>query len=194
MWYPEISNRLGGDMISGFCDIFTPSSANETAATVDNALATECVVVIKEKMFQDNLILGAGYLLTNTIIYALSFKLKLRHIVILMLAISSVAGFLLPNFSNEYAVVILFTVFLMCSGSCVTTINIVTVSIFPTYLRGMTLSMTIVFGRISILLGVNGMGFLLESNCAATIYAVASLVAAGSLVGLLLMPKKAISE
>lgn len=180
-------------MISGFCDIFTPANGNETTQIVD-AFASDCVVIVKEKMFQDNLVLGAGYLLTNTIIYGLSFKLKLRQIVILMLAISSLAGFLLPNFTNEYAVVILFTVFLMCSGSCVTTINIVTVSIFPTYLRGMTLSMTIVFGRISILIGVNGMGFLLESGCAPTIYAVAGLVAAGSLVGLLLMPKKAITE
>lgn len=181
-------------MMSGFCDIFTPVATEIVVNETVPILPSECVVIVKEKMFQDNLILGAGYLLTNTIIYILSLKINLRPIVIGMLAISSVAGFLLPNFTNEYAVVILFTVFLMCSGSCVTTINIVTVSIFPTYLRGMTLSLTIVFGRISILLGVNGMGFLLESGCAPTIYAVAALVAAGSLVGLLLMPKKPIEE
>lgn len=126
-------------------------------------------------------------------IYFLQMKLILRHIVILFLTVSSVSAFLLPNFNSEVAVLVLFTLMLTTSGSCITTINIVTIGLFPTSLSGMTLSMTLVLGRIAIVIGVNVMGFLLEINCQATIYTVGAITTCAALITAFLMPKKAIS-
>lgn len=198
MWYPEISNRLsfGGNSTEGmsFCEIFS-AKPQESAVTLNETVPdSACYVEVKDKMFIDNMILGAGYLLANTIIFIMQTKMILRHIVIVFLTVSSICGFLLPQFSSEVAVLVFFTVFLMCSGSCVTTINIVTVGLFPTYLRGMMLSVTLVLGRVAIVVGVNGLGFLLESDCEATMYGVAGLVAVAMLFTMFLMPRKAIGS
>lgn len=172
----------------GFCAIFTGKAEK---VEVDQGF-TSCNVKVNDKMFIDNAILGAGYLIANTVIFILQTRMILRHIVVMLLSVSCVFGFLLPTFTSEVAILICFTIFIMCSGSCVTTINIVTVGIFPTALRGMTLSMTIVLGRIAIIIGVNVLGFLLESHCEATVYIVAGFVAVAALLTMFLMPKKPI--
>lgn len=197
MWYPEITNRLSfeGNSTSGpqgLCAIFSGSA--KSAEIIGSKSWEECDVQVKDKMFIDNALLGLGYLIANTVIFILQTKMVLRHIVILMLTLSCICGFMLPSFTSEIAVLVCFTVFIMCSGSCVTTINIVTVGLFPTALRGMTLSMTIVLGRIAVIVGVNGLGFLLESDCETTIYAVAGLVTAAALLTMFLMPKQAIGK
>lgn len=197
MWYPEITNRMSFDNTEsglGFCAIFSGKSQASQNENVTTIYSEECNVTVKDKMFIDNAILGVGYLMANTVIYILQTKFKLRHIVILLLSVSCVCGFILPSFTSEVAVLICFTVFLMCAGSCVTTVNIVTVGLFPTFLRGMTLSMTIVLGRVAIVIGVNVMGFLLESHCELTMYLVAGLVAIAALLTAFLLPRKAISE
>lgn len=198
MWYPEITNRLSFDGNStsglGLCAIFSGSAKSGEPEIMGPKSWQECNVQVKDKMFIDNAFLGLGYLIANTVIFILQTKMVLRHILILMLTVSCICGFMLPSFTSEIAVLVCFTVFIMCSGSCVTTINIVTVGLFPTALRGMTLSMTIVLGRIAVIIGVNGLGFLLESDCEATIYSVAGLVTAAALLTLFLMPKKAIGK
>ena len=178
----------------GFCAIFTAAEATPTVKIFGRNAVEECNVTVKEKMFVDNSILGVGYLIANTFIYILQTRMVLRHIVALLLTFSGICAFLLPSLTSEIAVLVAFTIFLMCSGVCVTTINIVTVGLFPTHLRGMTLSMTIVLGRLAIVIGVNVMGFLLESWCEETIYAVGALVALAALATMFVMPKKAINS
>lgn len=201
MWYPEITNRLSFDSNStssamGFCGIFMDKAVeSEGNNTTPEVLFGEdkCHVQVQDKMYIDNMIMGAGYLIANTFIYFLQMKMILRHVVILMLTISAVSAFMLPNFNSEVAVLVLFTLMLTTSGSCITTVNIVTIGLFPTFLRGLTLSMTLVLGRIAIVIGVNVMGFLLEINCQATIYIVAAITACAALITMFLMPKKPIS-
>lgn len=200
MWYPEITNQLNFDSNStssamGFCGVFAGKEVATDNTTMNEVLFGEdkCNVQVQEKMFIDNIILGAGYMAANTMIYFLQMKLILRHIVILFLTVSSVSAFMLPNFNSEVAVLVLFTLMLTTSGSCITTINIVTIGLFPTSLSGMTLSMTLVLGRIAIVIGVNVMGFLLEINCQATIYTVGAITTCAALITAFLMPKKAIS-
>lgn len=200
MWYPEITNQLNFDSNStssamGFCGVFGDKGVAMDNTTINEVLFGEdkCNVQVQEKMFIDNIILGAGYMAANTMIYLLQMKLILRHIVILFLTVSSVSAFMLPNFNSEVAVLVLFTLMLTTSGSCITTINIVTIGLFPTSLSGMTLSMTLVLGRIAIVIGVNVMGFLLEINCQATIYTVGAITTCAALITAFLMPKKAIS-
>lgn len=184
MWYPEITNRLSGNDPQGrVCDIFSGSANNESQSEV---IWDDCTVDIQDKMYIDNAILGVGYLVAVTTFYYCNSKIRILYLVMSSMTISSVCAFLLPSLSNPVLILICFTLFLVGSGTGITIVNILLVQIFPTYVCAMALSLTLLVGRFGAIVGSNGLGVLLETNCELTVYGVASLIGCGVICAYLL--------
>jgi VNT family MFS transporter (synaptic vesicle glycoprotein 2) len=79
---------------------------------------------------------------------------------------TSFCGFAV-NFSGTMIGTYLY-VWLLASGINNTLLNTVTYDLFPTNLRSLAMSISLMFGRLGALVGVNVAGFLLEEYCGAT--------------------------
>lgn len=152
-----------------------------------------CHVEIQDKMYIDNMFMGIGYLIFNMIFYLLNAKINLLYLWIVSVSISSISAFILPDLTNDLAILVFFSVFLLGSGASINIFNVIVVEIFPTHLCGMALSLALLTGRLATFIGANGLGILLETHCRATIYLVAALVGSSVICGFYL-PKKVIKE
>lgn len=79
---------------------------------------------------------------------------------------TSICGFLIVWISNATIAMYLY-VWLLVSGVTMVLLNTVTYDLFPTHLRALALSVSIMFARLASLLGGNIAGLLLEKHCSA---------------------------
>lgn len=166
----------------------TSPIVNNGALTEDTNWA-ECSVDIQDKMYIDNMVIGLGYLASNTIFYLFSKKIKLVTILIFSMLISSASAFVLPSLTNQWAILVSFTLLLTGASSGIHIFNILIVEIFPNLLCGMALSIASLAGRAGTFIGANELGLLLESNCEVAVYGIAILIAS-CVVCVRLLPKK----
>lgn len=179
LWYPEITNRLGDSSRSGFgiCDNFSKPTAavlNETLGRSENW--EDCSVQLQDKMYIDNMFIGVGYLVANTLYSLSNMKFNLQYVCIVSMAVSGISAFTLPSLTDERAILVFFSIFLIGSGACINIFIVVMVQIFPFHLCGMALSLTLLTGRLGAFIGANGLGVLLDTHCEVTIYGVATLI------------------
>lgn len=196
LWYPELTNKLGefSTGSKGVCDIFTAPRTlqiHPTNSTISHW--DDCSIQVQDKMFLDNMFIGIGYLIANTFYSLFNIKFNLLYIWIISVAVSSLSAFTLPSLTNELAILIFFSLFLIGSGASINIFNVIVVQIFPTHLCGMALSLTLLTGRLATFIGANGLGILLESHCEIAIYGVAALVTLSTICGFYL-PKKVIGD
>lgn len=147
----------------------------------------ECTVNIKDKMYTDNMIIGVGYLFSNAAFHLFSGKIRIVVINAVSMSISCISALLLPSLTNQLAMVICFTVFIIGSGSSIHVISVLVVDIFPACVTGMALAIELLVGRMGTFIGSNGFGVLLETNCEAVMYGTASMIGL-AVVCLLLLP------
>lgn len=176
----------------GVCEIFTKPIANESLIEQDTDWDF-CHVEIQNKMYIDNMFMGIGYVVFNAIFYLLNSKIKLLHLWIASVCLSAVSAFILPDLTNDLAILISFSLFLLGSGASINVFNVIVVEIFPTHLCGMALSLALLTGRLATFIGANGVGILLETHCRLSIYLVATLIASCVLCGFYL-PKKTLDQ
>lgn len=192
MWFPEITNRLKGGIPGGtVCHIFSHpiQSVPKDLALIEVVDWSGCFVEVQDKIYWDNMAIGVGYLLSNTVFYLFTKKFKLLHILIICMLVSSASAFVLPSLSNEWAILICFTLLLTGASSGIHIFNVLVVEIFPNSLCGMALSLASLAGRAGTFIGANELGVLLESKCEVAIYGIAFLIAA-CVVCAALLPKK----
>lgn len=79
---------------------------------------------------------------------------------------TGICGFLIVWISNATVAIYLY-VWLLACGITVVLLNTVTYDLFPTNLRALALSVSLMFGRMASLLGANIAGLLLENYCSA---------------------------
>lgn len=162
-------------------------NAAHGGGSVDNW--DECKVEVREKMFIDNMIVGAGYLLANAFFYFFNTKVRIFYIIVVAMTSASLCCYILPNLTNSAAIVTCFTIFLIGAGASINTANILLVEVFPSHICGMALGLAQLTGRLSTFIGTNLIGVLLETDCEAVIYVTASLIAVG-VISLIFIPKK----
>lgn len=188
MWFPEITSRLSENIPgTAVCEIFASFADNGTL--IEDSNWAECSVDIQDKMYVDHFVIGLGYLVSNTIFYLFAKKIKLLSILIFSMVISSASAFLLPSLTNQWAILVCFTLLLTGASSGIHIFNILIVEIFPNTLCGMALSIASLAGRAGTFIGANELGLLLESHCEGAIYGIAILIAA-CVVCVRLLPKK----
>lgn len=79
---------------------------------------------------------------------------------------TGICGFLIVWISNATIAIYLY-VWLLVSGVTIVLLNTVTYDLFPTHLRALALSVSVMFGRLGALTGGNVAGMLLENHCSA---------------------------
>lgn len=188
-WYPEITNRLS-ESSSGMkiCDILS-SNGNKTASAIFTGEGSECHVEVQDKMFIDAMVLGVGYLISYTIIVILSRRMRIFYIIAAAMIISTASGFLLPLLTNEVLIVTCFSLFIVGSGSSICIVNILFVDIFPVFICGMAIAISVLSGRIGTIIGNNLFGILLETQCETVMFGTSMILAIGLLI-LFILPRK----
>lgn len=144
-------------------------------------------------MFIDNMIVGAGYLVSNVCFYFFNTKVRIFYIVVGAISASSICCFVLPSLINQTAIVVCFTIFFIGAGASINMANVLLVEIFPVFICGMALGLAQLMGRLSTFIGINLIGTLLETDCEAVIYVTASLLAVG-VMSLVMLPRKIVVE
>ncbi|KAL9705705.1 hypothetical protein quinque_009223 [Culex quinquefasciatus] len=109
-----------------------------------------------------------------------------KTMMIINMAVAGVAGIALQFVSNSYVVAVLFCVEIMFAGMCVMLVNALAVSLFPTHVRGMAVSLVNMAGRFSCFVGSAVIGLLMAQNCPLTFYALSGLLFVSSVAALLL--------
>lgn len=190
VWYPELMNRVGGgESEMNFCQILaTASESGPSVVDWDN-----CYVEVREKMFIDNMILGAAFFVANIMFYLINTKVKILYVVIMAMSAASLCCFILPSLSNGVAIVVCFTIFFIGGGASMNMVNVLLVEIFPVHICGMVLGMTMLVGRIATIIATNLIGTLLETDCDAVLYSTAGVVGAG-VISVILLPKKIVKR
>lgn len=90
-----------------------------------------------------------------------------------------------------YGIIILLTAFIFFAGVNVPVVNGAAVDIFPTYLRSMAISISMMFGRLGTTISTNVLAVSLEKNCELSFYVFSGICAICLLVSLILPhPKK----
>lgn len=189
IWYPELTNRLSGsEPGTQVCHILSaPGNNSHHGPTHDNW--DDCQVEVDDRMFIDNAIIGVGYLVSNAFFYFLNSKVKILYIIAASMSACSACAFALPSLTNELAIVICFTIFIIGGGASINMANVLLVEIFPVFICGMALALAQLTGRLSTFIGANAIGLLLETDCELVIYATGGIIAVG-VVSLMLLPKK----
>ncbi|XP_063701896.1 synaptic vesicle glycoprotein 2B [Culicoides brevitarsis] len=140
-------------------------SASNSDLVVDGFEESICRDVTNAEVYEKAMILGAvtmvGYLITGSIINAVGNKI----ILIIGLIFSGSCGICLYFAKDSLSTLILSSLFVTTSSICSTALVSSTVSIFPTSLRTMIVSILMMFGRIGALLGNVMFPKLMETGC-----------------------------
>lgn len=175
MWYPEITSRLkdnsGSTMI---CDVFSSGRGNSSTGEIKNW--DECTVYIPDKVYIDNFAVALGYFITNSAIFFGHMRFPLLNITMGSMIMSSASAFLIPNLTNEIAIVVCFACFITGASVGISTFNILIVEVFPNFLCGMAVSLGLLTGRIATFVATGGLGVMLEKYCEASIYSTGLLM------------------
>lgn len=159
----------------GICEILhTPTAIlNETEVLLQTR--ADCETVVHDEMYINNSILGVVHLVGFLALALGLNKISLKSTLSAVLFVGAVSGFAVPLVSNGTFVIAVFVLFIMTLGVCISLVNATAVDLFPTHLRGMAISMTILIGRMGTVSGANLIGFMLDLNCENTFYAMGCL-------------------
>lgn len=137
---------------------------------------TKCQVVVNEEMFTYNMVLGAFYMCSFTLLGLGLNKISLKRTLTGLMILGTASALLIQEITDGTLLLGMFCLLIICGGVSVPMVNATAVDLFPTHLRGMAISVTILIGRLGTVAGANSLGFLLEMNCEATFYGIALLL------------------
>lgn len=140
--------------------------AKRNISIVPDAGVRECVQELDVTAYYYALILEAcytsGFFLLSVLVNYVG-RLSLFTFVSFS---TGICGFLIVWVPNATAATFLF-VWLLASGVTVVLLNTITYELFPTNLRALALSVSLMSGRLGALIGGNVAGLLLEKHCSA---------------------------
>lgn len=173
MWFPELSNRISeGTAEAAFCEIIAQSKPS----TVGNTTTLECVPQVHELMFTNNMVLGVAYILGFLLLALGLNKISLKNTLTIVLILGTISALLLQHIRDDTFLLLTFCFMILSGGVSIPLVNATAVDLFPTNLRGMAISMSILIGRMGTVTGANALGFLLNLNCGVTFYGAAALI------------------
>lgn len=186
LWFPELSNRISqgrGDI--GICEIV--SGPNYQLKMISNNTSSgnlitppPCEVVVNEEMFTNNMVLGVAYIVSFLLLGLGLNKISLRNTLTSMLITNSLCAVVIQHITNGNLLLAVFCSLIISCGVSIPMVNATAVDLFPTNLRGMAISVSILIGRMGTVSGANSLGFLLDIDCGSTFYG-AALLALGEI-------------
>lgn len=179
MWFPELNNRITeGSSSTDFCEIIASRNPTEVNGTLIKAVSLDCnLPVVHDQMFLNNMILGVVYMGCFLSLGLSLNKISLKRTLTSVLIMATICAFVLQHITNSVLVLIVFCFMIIGGGISIPLVNATAVDLFPTNLRGMAISMSILIGRMGTVTGANSLGFLLDMNCGLTFYGVGVLTA-----------------
>ncbi|XP_058811375.1 synaptic vesicle glycoprotein 2B-like [Topomyia yanbarensis] len=173
LWFPQIMNQVtsgsspDGELICSILEV------NKTAET---SQPTVCDDHVQQETFIYTIILGCFGACCSLFISLALGKVSGKAMLVFNTVLAGVAGILLQFFSNSYLVAILFCVEIMFAGICVMLVNAAAVSLFPTHVRGMAVSLVNMIGRLSCFVASSVIGIFMAQNCALTFYVLSGVL------------------
>lgn len=167
LFFPDILNQTAkySESSSGekveLCEIVEGAIAARKNST---AAAQTCVDELDVSAYYYAIILEACYTIGFLIISLLVNYVGRLTIFSVVFFSTGIAGLLIMFVSNPAIATYLY-VWLLVSGVNNTLLNTVTYDLFPTNLRSLAMSLSLMMGRLGSLVGGNIAGFLLEANC-----------------------------
>lgn len=173
LWFPLIMNQV----LSGTSDEGT-AACTILQGNTSHILPEieECSETIQEETFYYTIALGIIGVSCSLMLSLALRKYSPKTLMIIYTALAGTAGILLQLVTNKYLVAALFSVEIMFSAMGVTLINASAVSLFPTYVKGMAVSLVNMMGRLGCFLFSAIIGILMSQNCPVTFYAFSGLL------------------
>lgn len=175
LWFPELSNRISmGANDIGLCEIMslTSEGINSTILTLTSA---NCEVVVNPEMYTNTIVLAVVYGVCFILLGIGLNKVSLKNTLTGIMILGMICAAVLQHMTEINLLLAIFVFLIICAGVAIPMVNATAVDLFPTNLRGMAISMTILIGRMGTVAGANSIGFLLDVNCSVTFYGIALL-------------------
>ncbi|KAJ2947315.1 hypothetical protein O0L34_g17028 [Tuta absoluta] len=182
--------------------IWLPSIADQFTETLksggDRSLTLCKLINIEEKTEEQNdcslnqsgllIVLGVAVLQSffNSILAFLVGKFGRRNMVMVVASVCGLSGIIVNLVPNAIASMVFFIIFLM--GILLLGLyTAISVALFPTHLRALAISLTMVGGRVALFASVQILKFLLAQNyCEIGFYVFATIIAFSAVVAFLL--------
>lgn len=170
LFFPDILNQTGKYMASsteeriGLCGIV--ESAIDSKVMYKDVQSSEkvCVEELDISAYYYAIILEVCYTVGFLIVSLLVNYVGRLSILSVVFFSTGLSG-LLVVFVDHPVIATYFYVWLLVSGVNNTLLNTVTYDLFPTNLRALAMSLSLMMGRLGSLVGGNIAGLLLERNC-----------------------------
>lgn len=171
LFFPDIVNQAALYLQSNssnvtLCEIIEHTIAARKNVSVANVDVKTCVESLDISAYYYALILEGCYTAGFFMLSLLVNYVGRLPIFTFISFSTGLCGFLIVWIPNATAAIYLY-VWLLVSGVTVVLLNTVIYDLFPTNLRALALSVSLMFGRLASLLGGNIAGLLLEKHCTA---------------------------
>lgn len=151
-----------------------------------NVTSANCVAQVHDQTFIYILILAAFGTIFSIIIAILLGTIDQKKMVMVNFVVAASAGIALLFTSNRYMMVALFCTEVTLAGFTMVLVNGTAVSIFPTHIRAMAVSLSMMMARLSSFTFSSLIGFIIADNCEATFYMFSGMLIAGASLTVLL--------
>ncbi|KAE8739516.1 hypothetical protein FOCC_FOCC015012, partial [Frankliniella occidentalis] len=184
-WLPELFNRMAlyerehPGASTSICESVEGLLHGTDSLTVHSnasATAAPCVATVEEAVFVNNLYLGVAALLAPVLSVYTVVPLGKRNLLIASLLLTGACGVALDLARSSVAFMALSCVVVAVTEMCISLFSSVVVDMFPTHLRAMAVSLSLMFGRMGSIAGNFMFGALLEAACPATFYALGGVL------------------
>ncbi|XP_034248337.1 synaptic vesicle glycoprotein 2B-like [Thrips palmi] len=151
----------------------SPSAAFPARRALDPGA---CVATVEEAVFVNNLYLGVAALLAPVLSVYCVVPLGKRNLLILSLFLTGACGVALDLVRSSLAFMALSCIVVAVTEMCISLFSSVVVDLFPTHLRAMAVSLSLMCGRMGSIAGNFMFGALLENVCPVTFYALGGVL------------------
>ncbi|XP_017783612.1 PREDICTED: synaptic vesicle glycoprotein 2B-like [Nicrophorus vespilloides] len=166
MWFPELLNQMTifASNNPGRPIQLCTSVAYSNYITNATALADICIDSVDTTTFVTTLIVAVLFAVMYIVIGIIINIIGGKKLLITLITIATACGLAAPYIEGEIPSIALIGIFLTVA-TCVGIINAIVVELYPTQLRAMALSISLMSGRIGAVVGSNAVGPLIYNLC-----------------------------
>ncbi|KAG5683089.1 hypothetical protein PVAND_012392 [Polypedilum vanderplanki] len=180
-FFPDLTNKvsiwLNGDPSHTTATICTINSSFNTTITTEN-ISTTCVTKLEIETLANVSVLTLLYSIFWFLISIIINRVGKLIIIVVVSFACGLASILLMFLQFPQVSVYIYIVLLM-TGLNMSVVNTSTVELFPTTLRAMAVSISMMFGRVGSVVGSNFVGLTIENYCTYTFILPAVLLISG---------------
>lgn len=145
-----------------------------------------CTARINDETFIYILIMGVFGTVCSISVSILLGKFNPKIMVVVNFSVAAVAGIVMLFVASRYLIVVLFCLEVILAGFSMVLINGTAVSIFPTQVRAMAVSLSMMMARLSSFIFSSVIGYFMVDHCEATFYMFSGILIFGAALTVLL--------